>query len=76
MPEGDSFPEAPAQGAAVKMLRRSPTRRNRRRIRSLSMLFLAMLMTASVVSALAVRGVVHDNQRSLLRERAAEVNSP
>ena len=47
--------------------------RRRRRMRSLSVAFLAILVTASAVSAWTVRGLVHDQERGLLRERAAEV---
>ena len=47
--------------------------RHRRRMRSLSVVFLAILVTASAVSAWTVRGLVHDQERGLLRERAAEV---
>ncbi|MDQ3895649.1 MAG: response regulator [Actinomycetota bacterium] len=43
-------------------------------MRTLSLAILAILAAASVVSAWTVRGLVRDQERGLLRERAAEVN--
>jgi signal transduction histidine kinase/DNA-binding response OmpR family regulator len=43
-------------------------------MRWLSLVFLAVLTVGSVVSAWTVKGVVRDQERGLLKERAAEVN--
>ncbi len=52
----------------------STHRRHRRRMRGLSLVFLLVLVTASVVAAWMVRGVVQRQERGLLKERAVEVN--
>jgi signal transduction histidine kinase/DNA-binding response OmpR family regulator len=46
----------------------------RKRLRWLSLTFLAVLVTGSVASAWTVQGLVRDQEQGLLRERAAEVN--
>ena len=43
-------------------------------MRSLSLAFLAVLVTASLVCSWMVRGVVRHQERGLLKDRAAEVN--
>ena len=47
--------------------------RYRRRMRGLSLGFLLVLVTASIVGAWSVRNLVHDQEEDLLRARAAEV---
>jgi signal transduction histidine kinase/DNA-binding response OmpR family regulator len=51
-----------------------PTASTRRRMRSLSAVFLVLLVSASMGAAWAVRGLVHKHERVLLKERTAEVN--
>ncbi|MDQ6725280.1 MAG: response regulator [Actinomycetota bacterium] len=48
--------------------------RPRRRWRGLSVAILTVLVTASVLTAWTVRGLVDNQERGLLKERAAEVN--
>src|SRR5438270_4163313 len=52
----------------------STRHRHRRRMRGLSLAFLAVLVTASVLSAWTVRRVVRHQEESLLKERASEVS--
>ncbi|HJV08173.1 MAG TPA: histidine kinase dimerization/phospho-acceptor domain-containing protein, partial [Acidimicrobiales bacterium] len=49
-------------------------RRLPRRLRSLSIVFLAVLISASLAAAWTVRGLVREHERVLLKERSAEVN--
>jgi len=51
-----------------------PTTSARRRLRSLSVVFLVLLVSASGAAAWTVRGLVDKHERVLLKERAAEVN--
>ena len=51
-----------------------PTTSARRRLRSLSVVFLVMLISASGVAAWTMRGLVDKHERVLLKERTAEVN--
>jgi signal transduction histidine kinase/DNA-binding response OmpR family regulator len=48
-------------------------RPNRRRLRGLALLFLAMMVTANLVLTWLVQGLVRDQEHGLLRERANEV---
>ena len=49
-------------------------RRFPRRLRGLSIVFLAVLLSASVAASWTVRGLVREHEHVLLKERAAEVN--
>jgi signal transduction histidine kinase/CheY-like chemotaxis protein len=49
-------------------------RRSHGRLRSLSIVFLSVLLSASGAAAWTVRGLVHEHERVLLKERTAEVN--
>ncbi len=48
--------------------------RHRRRMRGLSLGFLLVLVTASLVGAWSVRNLVRDQEHGLLKARAAEVS--
>jgi signal transduction histidine kinase/DNA-binding response OmpR family regulator/HPt (histidine-containing phosphotransfer) domain-containing protein len=60
----------------TRSIRRSApgSQRHRRRFRGLSIVFLAVMGTASLGGAWGVHNLVRDQERGLLRERAAEVS--
>src|SRR5215217_7948846 len=60
----------PARDPSLAVGDRAP---NRRRLRGLSMAALVVMISINLVLAWLVQGLVHDQERGLLRERANEV---